>query len=76
MLYGEGELNKNDGFNVGLVVNNHADDQLVGLFGGWAKDKIRTGLEYNRLDNDIAGGTSKVMIANYFNYSLSDRWDV
>jgi len=75
LLYGEGKLNKNDGFNVGLVVNNHADDQLVGLFGGWAKDQIRTGLEYNRLDND-ASGNSEVMIANYFNYSLSDKWDV
>ena len=46
---------------------------LVGLFGGWAKDKIRTGLEYIRLD---AGSNSYVMLANYLNYSLSDRWDV
>ena len=38
-------------------------------------DKIRTGLEYNRLDND-ASGSSEVMIANYFSYSLSDKWDV
>ena len=75
LLYGEGELNKNEGFNVGFVVNNHADDQLVGLFGGWAQDKIRTGLEYNRLDDD-GQGTSKVMIANYFNYILSDKWDL
>ena len=73
LLYGEGKLNKNDGFNVGLVINNHADDQLVALFGGWAKDKIRTGLEYNRLD---AGSNSYVMLANYLNYSISDRWDV
>ena len=73
LLYGEGELNKNDGFNVGLALNNHADDQLVGIFGGWAKDKIRTGLEYNRWDAD---SDSYVMLANYFNYSLSDRWDV
>ena len=73
LLYGEGKLNKNDGFNVGLVITNHADDQLVGLFGGWAKDKIRTGLEYNRLD---AGSDSYVMLSNYLNYSLSDKWDV
>ena len=64
---------ENDGFNVGLALNNHADDQLVGIFGGWAKDKIRTGLEYNRWDAD---SDSYVMLANYFNYSLSDRWDV
>ena len=73
LLYGEGALNKNDGFNVGLALNNHADDQLLALFGGWAKDKIRTGLEYNRWD---AGSDSYVMLANYLNYALSDRWDV
>jgi hypothetical protein len=73
LLYGEGKLNKNDGFNVGLVMTNHVDDQLVGLFGGWAKDKIRTGLEYNRWD---AGSDSYVMLSNYLNYSLSDKWDV
>ena len=75
LLYGENSLNKNDGFNVGLALNNHGNDQLVALFGGWAKDKIRTGLEYNRLDDDEQG-TSKVMIANYFNYTLSDKWGV
>ena len=73
LLYGEGKLNQNDGFNVGLVITNHSDDQLVGLFGGWAKDKIRTGLEYNRLDE---GSDSHILLSNYLNYSLSDKWDV
>ena len=73
LLYGEGTLNANNGFNVGLVLNNHADDQLVALFGGWAKDKIRTGLEYNRMDSS---SDSYVMLANYLNYSLSDKLDV
>ena len=49
---------------------------MVGMFGGWSKDKIRTGLEYNRLDDDSEGGTSYSMLSNYFNYSLSDKWDV
>ena len=49
---------------------------MVGIFGGWSKDAIRTGLEYNRLDNDSGDGTSQIMVANYFNYSLSDKWDV
>ena len=77
LLYGESKLNANDGFNVGLVLNNQTDafgvdKKLVAMFGGWSKDKIRTGFEYNRYDTDVA----QIMISNYLSYSISERWDV
>ena len=76
ILYGESKLNKNDGYNAGLVLtNNKVDDakvNLLGLFGGWSKGKIRVGAEYNRYDTN----DSDVMYANYINYSVNDKWNV
>ena len=53
LLYGEKKLNKNDGFNIGLVYNNNSDENetLFGAFGGYAAKYLgshyRIGLEYN-----------------------------
>ena len=76
ILYGESKLNKNEGYNAGLVLTNDKRNNekvnLLGLFGGWSKGKIRVGAEYNRYDTN----DSDVMYANYINYNVSDKWKV
>jgi len=79
-LYGEGNLNKNDGYNAGLVITSFegdsADDSddvnLVGLFGGWASNNLRLGLEYNQYETT----DTKTLMSLYANYSISETLDV
>ena len=40
ILYGEKRLDKNDGFNMGLVYSRLEDVIVTGLFGGWASENI------------------------------------
>ena len=50
MLYGDGNLNNNSGYNFGVVLScalGDYDDNLVGYFGGWSSDKFRLGFEHN-----------------------------
>ena len=56
-LYGEKKLNKNDGFNLGLVYNNNSNtnETLFGAFGAYAAKHLgshyRVGIEYNIYEN-------------------------
>ena len=126
LLYGEEKLNKNDGYNAGLVINYNTDGQdngeyeldmnsdgvndhyqdqnganptarfydskLVGIFGGWSKDKLRVGAEYNQLTkgtratfidltqtgNPIHNKKTfeEISYAVYANYSIAEDKDV
>ena len=79
ILYGESELNKNDGMNFGVVINHvpeedGEDNSLVGLFGGWASNNLRFGLEHNQY-KEKAFDYTKEISALYANYTASDSWD-
>jgi len=126
LVYGETSLNKNEGYNVGLVINYHTDGQdngdyhidtnsdgvddayqdqnganptarfydskLIGLFGGWAKDKLRVGAEFNQFSMGeihtfttldpasnpihIKRTLEEVTYAVYANYLIKENWDV
>ena len=55
VIYGETNLNRNDGWNAGVVftdmngngINNGDNESLIGIFGGWAGKNMRIGLENN-----------------------------
>tara|TARA_B100001778_G_scaffold232164_1_gene193319 strand:- start:156 stop:767 length:612 start_codon:yes stop_codon:yes gene_type:complete len=85
LMYGEKKLNKNDGFNAGLVyrtmyhdyddvtVNDNYHDNVIGVFGGWAGYNFRLGAEYNQ--QDIAGDV-ETMTSLYANYNINDKIDL
>ncbi len=87
LMYGEKKLNKNDGFNAGLVYTskyydyddndpatvNDYDDNVIGLFAGWAGYNCRLGVEYNQ--QDIAGDIETAS-SLYFNYNINDKIDL
>ena len=74
LVHGERRLDKNDGYNAGLVystLKKYSNDQsdidenttVLGLFGGWAGKGLRIGAEYN---------TQNVNSKNISNGSVSD----
>ena len=80
ILYGESELNTNDGMNFGVVINYvpeeyGEDNSLVGLFGGWASNNLRFGLEHNQY-KEKAFSYTKDVSSLYANYTISDKWNV
>jgi len=80
VLYGEPRLDKNDGMNLGIVMNNNPQDDgtvnnLIGFFGGWASDGLRFGLEHNQFELDVSGITEEAT-SIYINYDLCENWDV
>ncbi|MEE2876386.1 MAG: hypothetical protein VX822_01205, partial [Candidatus Neomarinimicrobiota bacterium] len=77
LVYGEGRLDKRDGFNVGGVLSLEPYDlqtatyskTLIGGFAGFAQDKFRVGAEHNQYgDNGIA--ETKNLTSGYANYSV------
>ena len=80
VLYGESRLDKNDGMNLGLVINNNpqadgTDSNLVGFFGGWASNGLRLGLEHNQFEVESSDLTEEAT-SFYLNYDLNEDWDV
>ena len=80
VLYGDSRLDKNDGMNLGLVINNNpqsdgTDSNLVGLFGGWASNGLRLGLEYNQFEVEATDITEEAT-SIYANYDINEEWDV
>ena len=80
LLYGESRLDKNDGMNLGFVMNNNpqADDtneNLVGFFGGWASNGLRLGLEYNQFEVEATDITEEAT-SIYANNNLCEDWDL
>ena len=74
VVYGERKLRKNDGYNLGLVINNASDndDYLMGVFGGWSENNIRIGGEYNIKETTIKESLSAV----YMNYKRSNKLNI
>ena len=76
-LYGEPELNKNDGMNFGIVVNHVPkdieDNSLIGFFGGWSFNNLRFGLEHNQYKEKGISYIKKVS-SLYTNYSINEKW--
>ena len=55
LLYGEKQLNKNNGFNIGTIytfvpTSDNDSDILMGVFTGWSNKDIRLGFEANQVD--------------------------
>ena len=75
--YGEGNLNKNDGYNAGVVYtteNTDADpNTMTSLFGGFAGMGIRIGGEY---DMKTIGGVNSNIVSVSTNYTVRDNIDV
>ena len=75
--YGESNLNKNDGYNSGLVYTTESTDTdpttMTSLFGGFAGIGIRIGGEY---DMRTISGVNSNIISVSANYAVRDNIDI
>ena len=75
--YGERRLNKNDGYNTGIVYSTEATDgdptNMLSAFGGFAGMGLRIGAEYDMLTK---GDTESSIISVSANYSFMDNKDI
>jgi len=75
--YGERRLNKNDGYNTGIVYSTEATDgdptNMLSVFGGFAGMGLRIGAEYDMLTN---GSTESSIISVSANYNFMDNKDI
>ena len=75
--YGERRLNKNDGYNTGIVYSTEATDvdptNMLSAFGGFAGMGLRIGAEYDML---TIGSTESSIISVSANYSFMDNKDI
>ena len=75
--YGEGNLNKNDGYNAGLVYTTESTDTdaitMTSLFGGFAGMGLRLGGEYDMLTK---GNVESNIISVSANYAVIDKIDI
>ncbi len=78
-VYGESNLNKKDGFNSGFSFSYEPGDKdsvtaakitVMGLFGGFSRNGLRAGLEFDTKDSD---GLKTQIISAYATYKLSDK---
>ena len=92
ILYGENRLDKNDGFNAGIVYSTLDHDQIVdntveeintnsiaGGFIGYARGKTRIGIENYTSDHDNFNQDedySGSLLSGYVNYSLNENLTV
>ncbi len=86
LVYGEKRLDKKDGYNMGLVYSDLANDdntgtEVTGLFGGYSSDGWRVGAEHNvqTIDelnpDDLSINQRKDdLISLYFNYSVNNNF--
>ena len=74
--YGERRLNKNDGYNTGIVYSTEATDSeptnMISAFGGFAGMGLRLGAEYDLLTK---GDTESSIISVNANYGIIDNID-
>ena len=72
--YGESKLNKNDGYNTGIVYSTEATDSeptnMISAFGGFAGMCLRLGAEYDLLTK---GEIESSIISVSANYSFMDN---
>ena len=75
--YGEGNLNKNDGHNAGLVYTTEGTDTdpttMTSIFGGFAGMRLRLGGEYDILTK---GSVESNIISVSANYTVRDNIDI
>ena len=75
--YGEGNLNKNDGYNAGLVYTTESTDTdpttMASVFGGFAGMGLRLGGEYDMLTE---GSVESNIISVSANYTVRDNIDI
>ena len=75
--YGEGNLNKNDGYNAGLVYTTESTDTdpttMASVFGGFAGMGLRLGGEYDMLTKDSFKSN---IISVSANYAVRDKIDI
>ena len=92
LLYGEGRLDKNDGYNFGVVYSTLDEDQnsdatvteentdtVFGAFGGWAGNGLRIGFEYHTSDHDNFDSASSYtgsLSSVYLTYAINDNLSV
>ena len=75
--YGEGNLNKNDGHNAGLVYTTESTDAdpttMTSLFGGFARMGLRIGGEY---DMQTKGNVESNIVSVSDNYNVRENIDI
>ena len=75
--YGEGNLNKNDGYNAGVVYTTESTDTdpttMASVFGGFAGMGLRLGGEYDMLTE---GSVESNIISVSANYTVRDNIDI
>ena len=76
--YGERKLNKNDGYNAGIVYSIAATDSdptnMISAFGGFSGMGLRLGAEYDMLTK--AGDYESNIISISANYTARDNIDI
>ena len=70
LLYGPAKLNKNEGYNFGIVYSSLEDVTVTGFFGGWASNGLRIGLEQNTEDDN---GTENALTSIYATYKVNNN---
>lgn len=82
IVYGEKELVKKNGFNIGLsfaiepyeTLNKKKNVMLMSLFSGYASNRLRIGGEFDRYRND-GSNITKQIVAAYACYKLSEKFE-
>ena len=91
-IYGNTNLSKSDGFNVGAVLSHEPYNRdgevgipeepigehtkkVFGLFGGYAKNNLRVGVEWNQLDDSglLDGNYDNNLTSVYCTYVLNPK---
>ena len=91
-IYGNTNLSKSDGFNVGAVLSHEPYNRdgevgipeepigehtkkVFGLFGGYAKNNLRVGVEWNQLDDSglLDGNYDNNLTSVYCTYFLNPK---
>ena len=74
--YGEMKINKNDGYNAGLVFSTMPTENdpinMISVFGGYAANNLRLGAEY---DKQTSGDLEEIIISVTSNYRALDNLD-
>ena len=77
VTYGESNISKNTGYNAGIVYSTENTDldpiTMTSVFGGYAADKFRFGLEYDMLSNN---GEEHTLTSFTSNFKYSDKINV
>ena len=77
VTYGESNILKNAGYNAGIAYSTEDTDvdpiTMTSVFGGYAADKFRFGLEYDMLSNN---GAEHTLTSFTSNFKYSDKINV